>query len=317
VWHPLGFECLLEGNAQSLQRDVLEALWPRNIAERVWNEMTGSVDKISAEAIDAARARASIELALPYNVVDYLLTKYLRQRHAIRSFPRPLVLKVADTALMSTRAPALGVPSTGHPGTALVSLIGATEWTGDLMKCVSAPWLPRQSIEAYRASLAEAPDLTTVLSRRGFASPVNVVESLVTHNVVLPLLDLRLKYGHEVFNDEREYMEHLAEFPQPPFIITPGGIIPSAEINDVILQKWFEYSMMRSVMAQVTADSSVVYCPRAYASTPAIELVEFAHSGSCRDHIRKRNCMAWSTGHLSKLPDCVFSAMMGALGFGR
>jgi hypothetical protein len=322
--YPLSLSTLLEGNAQAIQRTLLETKWP-HLAKEYWRRMTER--NVNKTADSKGSTQAGLWL-LPYNVTDYLLTKYFEQRRGSPLFPISLILKVTDAALMTSLAPSCHWPYEKihrHSGTAFVDVLGATNWKGDLDKVtISTPISSSELKDIVSVWKATIPEMDSPRIKH----PIDVIESYVIHRIVIPLLDLRVRYGGSVFSDHECYMKHFDEFPLPPTIFSDRGPYSnrvaysdrgatySEECQEMFLKNWAHYVMLQNMMTAIlNATNPVIPCPRAYKLIPGIEYCELAHPpGSCDNFVRDRECMFWSQGFRNKLPTCLFSRMLEELG---
>ena len=95
LFYPIGLEVLIEGNAQALQRSIMDVECPPGLADRLVplmeNHSITSADPIDPKEFLKAKAT-------PYNVTDLLVSKYLRLKGHLR-FQRESIVQLTDQAL--------------------------------------------------------------------------------------------------------------------------------------------------------------------------------------------------------------------------
>ncbi|MCA9139906.1 MAG: hypothetical protein KDB00_24200 [Planctomycetales bacterium] len=307
VWQPLGFEALVEGTAQALQRTYLEGFWPESVVDTAWKllmEFTGQSEFHVPKT------------ALPYNLTDLLVSKFARQRGR-PVWERDSLLKLTDNALMQSRLQlnATDVPSpipdrkatnievvSRHPGAVFVGAMESADWA--LNKPVAALELSSEWLKSIRDSFADCEHPKQAVADPD-ASAIDVVEAFVRHEIIVPLLEVRVRYGADVFCNTANYFSHRKEFPEPIITSHHNDFETAKGVDDRILKKWAEFCLMANAMEQLLDGKEVIACPRAYSLIPAFEFFQMAEGG-CTKHIQGRTCQTWTLGMLSSLPNCGF-----------
>lgn len=312
---PLALVPLLEGNAQAVQRSLLEAICRSEVVNLYWQRMTQyRVEPTTSNSESSARSNFC---PLPYNVTDYLLTRFLTKERGCSNYPRSLILKVTDAALMTSLAPSTiyyrDPKFSRHPGAAFVDVLNSTDWRRDLEDC--SPAVPISSDDLYRI-ISNYRAKIRPMSDPSRSHPIDVIESYAVHHVIIPLLELRLRYGHSVFSEPLTYWKHIVEFPVPAMIFGDRGIQPSTDMPRGLMEAWLSYVLLQNLMTSIMdAEHAILPCPRAYNLIPGIERCELAYPESCSRHISDRSCMNWTSGSLNELPKCRFSKMLAEMGF--
>lgn len=324
IWRPIGLEALIEGNAQALQRSYLEMFWPTKIVNDAWELMARADASVGGDRdqLDEALSRAT----LPYNLTDLLITKYLRKRNHHRPWERNALLRFTDSALMRARVQCTAIDTTpprserkvtnievttAHPGQYFVQDIEDAAWNES--KPASTFSLPPESLRAIRDIYRDIKPPTQLRGASAFDA-IDIIESYVRIHIIAPLIDLRIKYGHEVFLDGGGYFARSKEFPRPIMTVYTDDFETPHEVDDVILEKWIEFSMLVNVVDQLLAGGEVISCPRAYPLIPGLGFFQLVQSGDCESFIRSRSCLVWSRGALDSLPSCGFRNLLGRLG---
>lgn len=316
VWQPIGFEALVEGAAQSLQRSYLEVFWPDSVVETAWKLLMESSVQFAANEME----HGILSSVLPYNLTDLLVSKFARNC-GHQSWERKRLLSLTDTALMQSY---LHLESTGisnpvpgrkatnvkvtsrHPGTVFVEHLKRANWTAN--EHVEATDSTSEIFTSLRESFANyEPPEDAVTNRE--ASAIDIIEAFVRHKIIVPLLDARARYGADVFCSPTKYIEHQNELPRPIIISHSDSFESANDIDDRMLKKWVEFCFLANTMEQLMDGKEVIACPRAYSLVPGFEFFELAEGG-CTKHIQGRTCQAWSSGMLASLPNCTFSNLI-------
>ena len=323
IWRPIGLEALIEGNAQALQRSYLETFWPKDVVDNVWDRMTKAEATVGRDRdqLDDALSRAT----LPYNLSDFLITKYLRKQGQNRPWERNALLHLTDSSLMQSRIECTATDitplgsnrkltnievATAHPGRYFVQGVEKLEWK----KSNPAPVfsLPPQALGKMRDLCLDIKPPSDLRGASAFDA-IDVIESYVRIHIIARLLELRIKYGDRVFSDGSFYFARHKEFPRPIMTVFTDDFETPDEVDDFILGKWIEFTMLVNVVDQLLAGSEVVSCPRAYPLVAGLGFFQMAQSGNCDTYIRNRSCMVWSKGMLESLPSCKFRKLIARL----
>lgn len=305
---PIGMEHLLEGNAQALQRTMLQAVWPAHVEERVLERM-----RVHWVAGDLSEVKSF--LTLPYNITDLALSRYLRLRHGIEKFPRARLTELTDRALMVARS--LGHGDAGPaplPGGAFVTLMERIDWKTKVHQALfqdeepehdDRPTLTRM-IDALRG--AQTPD--QLFESDPAPNPIDVCDAFATHHLALPLLQLRLAHGPSVLSSFEGYMAQFAQMPVAPVVSTPGGLSLSNDMNERMLRTWTRYAMFSQLALQVWRGADSLKCPRAFNFVAGLESVEYNAPSGCVAEVDGGRCPEWRVGDARAAPNCYFSHML-------
>jgi hypothetical protein len=309
---PLGFECLIEGSAQAIQRTLLESVWPKDVAERAWTAMTRfelPAGHAPEELLSEATGRV-----LPYNITDYMVTRHVRTRCGRESFERDMLLFLSDEVLMRA---SIASDTCVHPGWMFVDLMQAMDWSRSEKQEVGNTLPPRTDaalLEAVETPPAPADFITNGSLPHG-PRAVAFIESFVRHEIVAPLLRWRLQRGDVMFQSVSGYLESVAHLPRPPFVLR-GNVLTSST-RDEIHRCWAEFVMIQSILEAILHNEPIVNCARAHDSIPGIGHYDLAFEGTCNEHVRARRCLTWSPGRLGRFPRCLFSNLIRVLGLER
>jgi hypothetical protein len=313
-WFPIGFECILEGNAQALQRTLLEGMWPDDVARRVWDLQSRYQQKISA--LESASLPPPDPWILPYNITDLLITKHLRPLGR-PTFQRRLVTEISDWALMNGLAPIPGKQMTIiSPAEVFVQTVDRLTGSSEEDARVIPPPLPSSSWQHIYDSYAGIPREEDLLAQ----SPqpgncISLLEAYVAHHVICPLLQARMEQGADLFSNPDKYLAASAHLPKPPFIALPSRMGSIGNVPDWLLPAWAEFVVFRDIARQLIDGHQIVSCPRAYGRIPGITTTDLTTDGSgCSKNVEARRCLTWSEGRLADLPKCLFTQLIRLLG---
>jgi len=321
AWRPIGFEALLEGNAQALQRTMIEQFWGRDVADRVWAKMTTHVAPDgSLQADDLG----------PYLTTDFFFTRFLQRGFGVETFHRDLILDITDAALMDSalltqrvmtdRGPAFE-KIFRQPGRSLVERTSRIKWTGEARPSSGAP--ASSSIDGVDAVkrmenlIAQIPPWDALARRARSVPPTEALLSFAAHKIVHPLLQIRREQGDGPFRTLEGYLRYFTQFPTPPLIQLRGSLHRSNEFTPDLHQKLAEFIFLEKIMHTMLGmprdAPSVIFCPRAMGNFPASEHYEFEPIAGCQSHIEQMTCLCWMPGRLPELPDCYLPKLIQSL----
>jgi hypothetical protein len=216
-------------------------------------------------------------------------------------------MRLADLALMVSHFDGFGEkPSFRSPGGMFVSFIEDTKWPST---SEGTPELPltftRDELIAARDGMLGCGRPEEITDDTLFA-PGEYIARYARHNIIAPILDLRIKYGNEVFSDLILYLSKMPEFPVAP-IMTANGVAQEASGVPKEFYKWWgRFVMISEVAEQIWSGRRIICCPRAYPTVAGIDSFEFAGTPGCASHLAERRCGTWDTKRTEPLPNCYF-----------
>jgi len=302
---PLAFDAIIEGNAQAIQRTMIEKLWGPDVAQACFTRLGITM-----------RAEGEAAYAPAYNVTDLMVTRYL-ENHGIKSFPRKVLLALADHALTAGvqiwRNPD-GTRSTAMEcaGVSFVDLLGSLE-----PAAVAAGEIPAPKEEGYLALLdhfANTPPSEEVKDEQTPSTDIQILYRWVAREVIKPLLDERLATGHRLFSDGDLWLTRVPKLPAPPFQIRRDGSLTSSAPPRVV-EAWLRIRMWAQMLDQLTSGEPAVLCPRAHDLAPGITKINYAHTGTCDEYVAGELCGRFQPGIPAALPQCRFADTLRMLGF--
>lgn len=312
VFYPIGLEVLLEGNAQALQRGLMEVECSPAIADQLISLMNPrSLDTI--DPMEALRTGVT-----PYNVTDLLVSKFLRLRGHPR-FQRSTILQLTDQTLswsyMRPRSKAWEVPATFELvdiGKVFIDLLEAAPLQNLVAGTVSHPDGLSDVYGSFLETISNTPTPEEIEYKGDLLFPIRMIESIVMHHIVKPLLKARLETKHEMFCSVAKYMEKVPSLPMLPVMVQGGNVqfAPYMQSQKAI-DAWVKYSMMVGLMRELYAAQSHLNCFRAQ-QLHETEL-NLSVAGHCNEHIARGSCTGWIPGR--GLPICGFANLLTRSGF--
>jgi hypothetical protein len=300
---PIGFEALIEGNAQALQRSIIEGRWPTAVSKLFWNK-TVVIRGSKGESLEDRPP-------LPYNVTDLLVSKFLRTKHGIEQFPRAWITKLADRALMIGHAPIHASQQTMiQPGGVFVTLLEEATWNADKSQIETTASMNSgeiaKLIDRITASVVAVPK-----SAASLGAIVQRMRSYVFDEIVIPLLKLRLEIGDILFCDHNVYLSNFRRLPMPPFMLTPSGFKGSGV---TLLPMWTQFVLFSDLAQQIWSNQTILECGKAVGNLPELKQFELLPDFGCTAQLKKRNCLHWYPGRTTPMPPCVLRNIMLAIG---
>jgi hypothetical protein len=300
-WAPIGFEQLIEGNAQALQRTYLEGVWP-TIVDSVWSLMTtraGAPQNESSEVRNLTR--------IPYNITDLLLTKYLSKQHNIEKFDRDRVLEISDRALMWGWCPSLGAKQVMRSaGGGFVLSMEDADWSKGTDCVVTKSPTSHEGLRTLASRYASTPHYS-VTEGRNIQSAVDYIHRFSIHEIISPLIALRIQHGANIFFETEKYLKNLAAFPFPPLIFSDESLSQRDDIDaDDFIRNWAKFAILSDVCGQIWSGAKLITCARAYNYLPGIKFTDLCKKPGCDNAIRNRECLTWDPRYNDPFPYCVF-----------
>jgi hypothetical protein len=307
IYYPIGLEALLEGNSQAVQRGLIESECSVELADKL-------VALLWPQQISPDQPLESLKDGiLPYNITDVLVSKYLRLRGHPK-FQRKSILQITDQTLSRSYLRALNEPWEVPPkfefrdvgrlfvdtleGSAIHDLVDGT-----------VPW-PETLTAMYKAILdtinkSKRPE--DIPYAADFMAPLNIMESVVSHCIIAPLLKARIDLNHGIFHDVDKYVELLPTLPRPPVILrgskhSMAGYMTSAKVSDA----WIKYCLLTSAMHEIYGLKKELHCFRSHQLRKSS--FNLCRPGTCQGNMAVGLCTEWFANQ--PLPDCVFASMV-------
>jgi hypothetical protein len=304
-WVPIGFDTLVEGNAQALQDSLLRSVWPKDVVDEFEAVQTQGITYLDDEGELDINETTGV-LAQPYRITNLLLSKYLRTK-GINEFPLKWLLHLTDCALMGGYMPPFAEAGRiSPPGGLFVALMDQTVWPKMASETPKFPTLSAENLTSFRRTIVDcaAPDqITNYYSAYGV---LDYISSYVRHKIIAPLFDFRIKYGGEIFYDLEKYMEHVLDFPNPPMLIVDGDYRAHADADPEFTLWWSRYVMLSEIAEQAWSGRRIVCCPRAYPSFDGLASFHFVDPPGCDAAISEMRCGTWYENRSHPLPECYF-----------
>lgn len=311
VYYPIGLEVLVEGNAQALQRDLMEAECSAELAARLVPSMHRATIRTD-DPVERMRVNAS-----PYNVTDFMVSKYLRLR-GHPTFTRSTVTRLTDQALGSAailpRSKPWEVPATfalTDVGRMFVEYLENSSLQSLVDGDPPYPDSVTRNYETLLGDLEKSVRPDQVEYGTDFIAPLNLIEAVVNHHIILPLIRARLETRHAVFYSNLEYLQHVPHLPEIPLLIEdgrPGYASYMAEKN--VGDAWAKHALLTSAMHEIYGMKSAVRCFRAH-EVPGQRL-NLCIQGECGPNMTAGLCGQWPRD--GALPDCLFSSLIKRFG---
>jgi hypothetical protein len=238
-------------------------------------------------------------------------------------FERTTILRLTDQTLSSSYVQAVSKP---HEVPATFQMINIGQRFIDNLEAASLDQLvdgtvPYEPVitEAYRSTLQA---LTSTKKPeeldygRDLISPIDMMESVVAHHVVVPLIQLRLNTNHEVFYNVWKYLELIRDLPAPPMLMIEGKAYFASYLNTTskigasFHDAWIKYCMITHVIHEMYSFKSSVTCFRAHQIKST--QINLCQRGSCAGNIAAGRCQEWHPGQ--ELPNCLFASLLAQLG---
>jgi len=305
-WIPIGFNTLIEGQVQSLQKEFIKGILPDDVVEmfeRAWDEH--AIELSSDVDLDAAIHASHI--VEPYDVTDIAVSKFLKSRN--KRFYREELMGVTDAVLMHTPF----IDELSQPGWRIgqtfTEFVESTwpfndgEGYADLAPSV-------ETIRDLRADILSFPKPNEISCDGPLESTLDYMESYVRHRIIGPLLAARIEHGSAVFYEIEQYATKIGEFPAAPVMINSSKFAAGAGLGAKFVAKWSEYVLMSQMLDEILGNRTVINCARAYPQgNLSMEGINMCFSGSCRENISARRCGTWDDRSSVSLPPCCFNLL--------
>lgn len=320
VYYPVSLIALLEGNAQAIQRSLAAAELPSHLADQFTPvNIQHRILEDAGETEDIDKIVAAV--TQPYNVTDFMLSKYLRLRGK-PTFDREALLRLTDITLsscgiVSRQTDDLGLPRSfemTEVGRDFVNQMESIPLDKIVSGDVEYPSVLRGAYSGFLESIVDFPTPEQIEYRGDLLSPLKLLESIFRHEVIAPLLQARLDSNHEVFYSVDEYMRRLPSLPKVPVIEYPNGVQFAPYMIPIAQDAWSKYVFIRRLCSELASGSHILTCARATGVVGHIADSSFCMSGECRTNIEAGNCNGWYNSSPRPLPPCLFTGVLKASG---
>lgn len=310
VFHPLGYQAILEGRAHSMARSWMETKFP-DVPVELFSTYGPPRAMPAGEFLGQFENDAANWFAV-YNMTDYMISKFLRGR-GVHQFSRDLVLGLSDRALSesilfidSSNANAIAA-SVRSPGTVLVELM-------DELPPIDTPTVtyPERTTEMYRSTLEKLErggDWQTVTGSEPYRA-LRVWESFIAHHITVPLLRQRLETNHAVYANGNDLLRlAISDLPRVEVI---NDQLKFHLIPDEVRSAWAKQMFLGEIAEQIFGGAKIIRCPRAHRLLPGLTSIDFA-GGKCNTYVR-RGCGSCTEGVPSLSLSCLFNSTLIAYG---
>jgi hypothetical protein len=315
---PIGFDVLLEGSAQALQRNLIENLWGREVAETAFTLTNISGHQRDADPISPPeRDSQSSALTAPASVPKYNLTDLMISRYVGQTFSRKSVIALTDRALSESF---IGVNEAGEIRMTCPGVEFADSLPEIGSEAIVAGDIPPPPSAQYYVELRKSIRMTAPLEALGNDLPqalhdIETMSRWVAHEIILPMLDARLATSGKLLSDPKCYFDNLPTLPRIPFQLQPDGRV-TTHAPLAIQGAWARTVMMDRIMMQLIGGDPIIRCPRAHALAPGMERINYALEGDCQNYVSADLCGRHKSGaSLGSLPNCQFAHTLHELGF--
>lgn len=145
-------------------------------------------------------------------------------------------------------------------------------------------------------------------------SPLRMIEAIVRHEIMVPLLEARLKIGHQTFSSAVRYLETIQHLPKVPVMEVGREVIFAPYMTPYATDAWAKYVMLSHLMYQIYGGRRRLDCPRALNKIGQGGTLNLATDGECAVHVSEGRCNGWEAGSTDRLPSCQFSNALTGIG---
>lgn len=316
-WSMVGFEALLEGNAQAFQRSIIENMCGNEVAEEVWKRFLLSKETFDNSEFDVKSYSQNLEFQ-QYNITDYFITKYLRSKYGIKTFSRNLVTSITDNALNESLFPDKIIRDNMiHPGTAFLENLHSSDLKNENVR---ESFLTKEKLKDFIKSLKDsAIDPLTVNPREvkgiNLDHMITLIEGYVQHHIVCPLLEIRLNNGNENINTLEHFIKNFDFFPKPVITVYKDGNDYNDNLGTLMKSVWASYVTVVSIMNQILRGQNILVCPKFKGLIAGLSHIGLSKDvETCEELISKRNCGYFGNGdNENSLPQCLNTEILKAL----
>ncbi len=312
VFHPLGYEAILEGRAHAMARSYIESVFidaPRDLLANYGPARRRMPSSTLPDQLPVSLAK-QFQI---YNITDFMVSKFLRRR-GISEFSRDLVLQLSDRALSQSMLHIRRLNANQNevsftsPGAVFVSLMSELPST-------TSPTVdyPEQVTDMYHATLSnleKGEDWNMVTGIQPYMS-LRIWESFMAQHITVPLLRRRLETHHAVYTSGSVLMDLITSLALPRVEIINGRLF-FHHMPPAVQSAWASQMFLGEIADQLFADATTIRCPRAHRLLPGLDTVDFAN-GQCAASIR-RGCGSCTGGVPSHEVACMFNVALRSYG---
>lgn len=326
VYYPIDLVTLLEGNAQALQRSFVEIEFPDLASlytpERIEHRVPMGIDGLSNEVNYLA---SKIQ---PYNVTDLMISKYLRLSGESFEFERDTVTQLTDLALSQSMILATATDKMGFPekyqtldvGRNFINLLTQSSRSDLINGRIQSPDLLDKLYSNFLKDTLDYPKPEDLDYKGNLMFPLRLIESIIRHKVIAPLLRIRLDSNHKVFNSGFEYIRRFKDLPDVPVLEDSHGFRFAPYMSEIAQDAWYKYIFLSRIVSELFVKGSPqltclrVPGSRGNMSIGSVGEVNFSMNSNCNDEIACGKCNGWYRSRPRALPSCTFSLLLRELG---
>ena len=308
VFHPLGFETMMEGSAHAVVRNLVGHYFPEFVAD----ELLMAIHAVDHDGDSSVVESRAADTTPPYMVADLLISRFLRS-HGVEKFPRDIVLGLIDIVLslswleLVEVGPGITAAKFDGLGGLLVHALEQQSIDGLKKGVVKAPEAVDLGYKALLSALEEGGDWDTVTDDHSPLSSVMIWESYAAQNLTVPLIRARLETDHRAFRTQDGFVELLATMGAPPISVVDGRI--GFSMPQRVIEAWGHVTMLEYVLHQMLEGRTNIDCARRFQTIPGIESLNYASKNSCADFVRT-GCGRYEKGVFAPSPPCLFENVL-------
>jgi hypothetical protein len=174
---------------------------------------------------------------------------------------------------------------------------------------------PKELTEAYKEvlnSILESKKPDDIPYDTDLLAPLNVIEAVVAHHIIAPLIKARLDTDHEVFHSIDKYIELLPTLPPVPvMLVGEDEVFADYMRSGTVGDAWTKYCLLTRAMHDTYMLNTGLHCFRSHELRKS-KLNLCLQGGSCVGNIAAGQCEKWVPP--TPLPNCVFASMVKRFG---
>jgi hypothetical protein len=171
-----------------------------------------------------------------------------------------------------------------------------------------------KSYSVFLKSVSTFPKPHEIDYKGDLLSPLTLIESILRHEVIAPLIRARIESKHAVFYSVYDYMKSFSQFPRIPLIEHDGGMEFAPYMSGIAEDAWSKYVFLTRSVTDLVRGSQVLTCPRADRTIGAVSEINFCFEGKCHQHMERGACDGWYPGKPRRLPNCLFAQTIATIG---